>query len=65
MVPNNHGTARLAADLIARYGDDAIVAALERADAMVSIGNADAAEVWAAVTAALQRRRGIGPHGRH
>lgn len=65
MVPNNHGMARLAADLIARYGDDAIVAALERADAMVSIGNADAAEVWAAVTATLQRRRRMALHGRH
>lgn len=65
MMPKIHGTARLAADLVARYGDDAITAALERTDAMVRIGNADAAEVWAAVTATLQRGRGAGPYRRH
>ncbi len=58
MVPTYQATARLAADLIANYGDDAVLAATERAEAMEKIGNAEAAEVWAAVTEILARRRG-------
>jgi hypothetical protein len=45
MVPREQATARLAADLIANYGDDAAFAAFERAEAMEKIGNAEAARV--------------------
>jgi hypothetical protein len=48
----------LAADLVANYGDDAVLAASERIEAMEKIGNLEAAEVWAAVTEILARRRG-------
>ena len=58
MVPREQATARLAADLIANYGDDAAFAAFERAEAMEKIGNAEAARVWVAVTEILTRRRG-------
>jgi hypothetical protein len=58
MMPSNQATARLAADLVANYGDDAVFAASERTEAMEKIGNPEAAEVWAAVTEILARRRG-------
>jgi hypothetical protein len=58
MMPTNQATARLAADLVANYGDDAVLAASERIEAMEKIGNLEAAEVWAAVTEILARRRG-------
>ena len=57
MVPTNQATARLADDLLATYGEDAALAASERVAAMEKIGNSDAAQVWAAVTEILQRRR--------
>lgn len=58
MVVSEQATTRLAQDLVANYGDDAALAASERAQAMEKIGNADAAQVWAAVTEILQRQRG-------
>lgn len=58
MVPIEQATTRLAADLVASYGEDAALAALERAEAMEKIGNAEAARVWVAVTEILNRRRG-------
>jgi hypothetical protein len=60
MVPTGEATARLAADLVANYGEDALLAASERLEAMEKIGNADAAEVWAAVTEILARQWGKG-----
>ncbi len=58
MVPIEQATNRLAADLVASYGEDAALAALERAEAMEKIGNAEAARVWIAVTEILNRQRG-------
>jgi hypothetical protein len=58
MVHTNHATVRLAADLIANYGEDAALAASERAEAMEKIGNPEAAQVWVAVREILARRRG-------
>ena len=56
MLPTTHqGTRRLARDLVVRYGEDAALAARERAQAMEKIGNADAAAIWAAVTEILRR----------
>jgi hypothetical protein len=60
MVVTDQATARLAQDLVAAYGEDAAIAAAERAEAMEKIGNADAAQIWAAVTEMLMRRRGKG-----
>jgi hypothetical protein len=56
MVPSEQATARLAAALVANYGEDAALAASERAEAMEKIGNSEAAEIWAAVAAILERR---------
>jgi hypothetical protein len=65
MLPSEQATARLAAALIAAYGeDDALPAAAERAAAMERIGNAEAARVWAEVTALLARRQGREGRGR-
>jgi hypothetical protein len=58
MLLTEQATRRLAQDLVANYGEDAALAASERAEAMEKIGNADAAEVWAAVAEMLSRRRG-------
>lgn len=63
MVPTDQATAQLAADLVAAYGEDAALAALERAEAMEKIGNSDAAEIWAAVSAILDGRRGKARRG--
>jgi hypothetical protein len=57
MLPSNQATRRLARDLVAHYGDDAVLAASERAEAMVKIGNADAAEIWTAVIDLIRRMR--------
>lgn len=57
MLPTIQATRRLARDLVARYGTDAVHAASERAEAMVKIGNADAAEIWAAVKDLVRRMR--------
>lgn len=58
MLPTIQATRRLAHDLITRYGEDAVRAASERAKAMEKIGNADAAEIWSAVTEIIVRMRG-------
>ena len=58
MLLTEQATRRLAQDLVANYGEDAALAASERAEAMEKIGNADAAEVWAAVVELLSRMRG-------
>jgi hypothetical protein len=60
MAPINQATARLAADLIRNYGEDAQLAAAERAEAMERFGNREAAQVWVAVSEILARRRGWG-----
>lgn len=57
MLPTQQATARLAYDLVVTYGDDAVLAASERAEAMEKIGNVDAAAIWAAVTDILRRMR--------
>lgn len=57
MVPMDQAAERLAADLLATYGDDAALAASERAAAMEKIGNPEAAQVWVAVSEILARRR--------
>ncbi len=57
MLATHQAKRRLARDLVARYGEDAVLAASERAAAMEKIGNADAAEIWSAVTAILRRLR--------
>jgi hypothetical protein len=56
VVPTEQATARLAAHLVASYGNDAARAASERAEATEKFGNSDAAEIWAAVAAVLDRR---------
>ncbi len=60
MVPTEQAAVRLASHLVATYGEDAALAASERAEAMEKIGNAEAARVWAAVSEILApgRRRG-------
>jgi len=60
MLPTDQAAVRLASHLIATYGEDAPVAAAERAEAMEKIGNAEAARVWAAVSDILAPRRGKG-----
>ncbi len=57
MVHTNHATVRLASELITHYGEDAALAASERAEAMEQIGNPEAAQVWVAVSEFLARRR--------
>ncbi len=58
MVPMDQAAMRLASHLTATYGEDAALAASERAEAMEKIGNAEAAGVWAAVREILARRGG-------
>lgn len=58
MTATHQATRRLARDLAAQYGEDAVQAASERAKAMEQIGNADAAKIWSAVTEILRRFRG-------
>jgi hypothetical protein len=60
MVPTDQAMVRLAQDLVATYGEDAAAAAAERAEAMERIGNADAAQIWAAVEEILRRAQGRG-----
>lgn len=60
MLPTPQATRRLARDIVAHYGEDAVLAASERAKAMEKIGNADAAEIWSAVTEIIRRMRGGG-----
>ena len=63
MVPRDEVTARLAAALITNYGDEAAVAASERAEAMEKIGNSQVAEIWAAVTKILEGGHGQARRG--
>ena len=58
MLPSNQATRRLAREILARYGEDAVRAASERASAMEKIGNAGAAEIWATVTEIVRRMSG-------
>jgi hypothetical protein len=58
ILVTGEAAARLAADLVANYGEDALLAAADRLEAMEKIGHADAAEVWTAVTEILERQRG-------
>ena len=58
MMSMDQATARLAADLFANYGEDAVLAAAVRAEAMEKFGNPEAADVWVAVSEILTRQRG-------
>ena len=60
MVPMDQATARLASHMVDTYGEDAALAASERAEAMEKIGNAEAARVWAAVREILAPRHARG-----
>lgn len=60
MVSTDQATERLASHMVATYGEDAALAAAERAEAMEKIGNAEAARVWAAVREILAPRRARG-----
>ena len=60
MVPINQATARLAAGLVDDYGEDAALAASQRAEAMERFGHSEAATLWAAVGEILARRKGKG-----
>jgi len=60
MLPINQATRRLAREILARYGEDAVRAASERAKAMEKIGNAGAAEIWSTVTEIVRRMSGRG-----
>ena len=50
-------TANLARQLVKDYGEDAEVAARDRAEALAAYGNSEAAQVWAQVFHILTRRR--------
>ena len=58
MVPTNPAMARLASQLLAIYGEGAVLAAAGRFEAMERIGNADAASAWAEVGEILALKPG-------
>ncbi len=59
-MPAIEAVQRLAEDLVAHYGEDAETAAADRMHAMTSIGNTEAASLWAEVSEILAYRRGRG-----
>lgn len=60
MLTTEQIAARLAHDILSRYGDDAETAATERAEALAEFGNADAARIWFAVAEIVARQRAAG-----
>jgi hypothetical protein len=58
VLPGSQATRRLAREILARYGEDAVRAASEPAKAMEKIGNAGAAEIWSTVTKIIRRISG-------